>query len=68
MTYTSHGHYPGTKLIGKDRYKRLYHFTSFDTFVRIWLSGELLFGDVQKVNDLQESDFLLTHKICNIGL
>ena len=54
---TSHGKYPGTKLKGSDRFKRLYHFTSFDTFVKIWLSGKVLFGDVQKVNDLQESDF-----------
>lgn len=54
---TSHGKYPGTKLKGVDRFKRLYHFTSFDSFVKIWLSGKLLFGEVQKVNDLQESDF-----------
>lgn len=55
--FTSNGRYPGTKLALKDKYKRLYHFTSFDTFVKIWLSGKLLFGDVQKVNDLQEADF-----------
>lgn len=55
--FTSNGRYPGTKLVLKEKYKRLYHFTSFDTFIKIWLSGKLLFGDVQKVNDLQEADF-----------
>lgn len=55
--HTSHGVYPGEKLKKDERYKRLYHFTSFDTFIKIWLSGKLLFGNVQKVNDLQEADF-----------
>lgn len=55
--YTPHGEYPGKKLNGEERYKRLYHFTSFDTFVKIWLYGKLLFGNVQKVNDLQEAHF-----------
>lgn len=32
----------------------LYHYTSFDTFVKIWLSGKLRFGEVQNVNDIQE--------------
>lgn len=55
--HTTHGIYPGTKLKQGERYKRLYHFTSFETFMKIWLSGKLLFGDVQKVNDLQEANF-----------
>lgn len=58
--YTSHGEYPGQKLVGSERYKKLYHFTSFDSFVRIWLSQKLLFGNIQRVNDLQESDFIIT--------
>ena len=55
--HTTHGVYPGVKLKLNERYKRLYHFTSFDTFIKIWLSGKLLFGNVQNVNDLQEADF-----------
>lgn len=55
--YTSHGEFPGSKLVGKERYQRLYHFTSFDTFIKIWISGKLLFGKVQNVNDMQESGF-----------
>lgn len=42
------------KLQGKERYKNLYHFTSFDSFVKIWLTKTLLFGDTKNVNDLQE--------------
>lgn len=59
---TTHGHYPGTRLIGRDRFKRLYHFTSFESFVKIWLSGKLLFGNVQRVNDLQEVNFPVSAK------
>ena len=55
--HTTHGVYPGVKLKLNERYKRLYHFTSFDTFIKIWLSGKLLFGNVQNVNDLQEAEF-----------
>lgn len=59
---TSYSQYSGTRLIGRDRFKRLYHFTSFETFVKIWLSGKLIFGDVQRVNDLQEADFPVNTK------
>lgn len=47
--------YPGVKLTGKQQYKKLYHFTSFETFVRIWSLKELKFGKVTNVNDIQES-------------
>lgn len=47
--------YPGIPLEGDDRFKKLYHFTSFDTFVRIWLSQKLKFGSMLSVNDIQES-------------
>jgi len=42
-------------LKGEERYKRLYHFTSFDTFVKIWLSKRLLFAPVANVNDIKEA-------------
>lgn len=41
-------------LKGEERYKRLYHFTSFDSFVKIWLSKKLLFAPVANVNDIKE--------------
>lgn len=53
-TWTCNGEYPGSPLPIEEKRKHLYHFTSFDTFVRIWLSKELIFSDVRKVNDLIE--------------
>ena len=48
-------HYPGHKLKGKEKYQKLYHFTSFDVFTRIWVSQELKYGIITNVNDIQES-------------
>lgn len=53
-TWTSNGKYPGNPLSDEEKYQKLYHFTSFDTFVKIWLTKELLFADVRGVNDLIE--------------
>lgn len=33
---------------------KLYHYTSFDSFVKIWLSKQLKFGNVSTVNDICE--------------
>lgn len=57
---TIHGEFPGRKLEGVDRYKRLYHFTSFDTFVKIWLSKSLRFSSAKNVNDIQEAQNSVT--------
>lgn len=46
--------YPGKPLSDEEKKKRLYHFTSFDTFVKIWLTKRLRFGMIPKVNDIQE--------------
>ena len=46
--------FPGKKLKGVERYKKLYHYTSFDSFVKIWLSKCLRFSPVSNVNDIQE--------------
>lgn len=53
-TWTCNGKYPGEPLPDIDKKRHLYHFTSFDTFVKIWLTKELLFSDVRRVNDLIE--------------
>lgn len=45
------------KLEGKDRYKKLYHYTSFGTFVRIWLNKQLRFSSLSGVNDINEIDY-----------
>lgn len=34
--------------------KRLYHYTTFESFVKIWYSKRLLFGNIKNVNDLLE--------------
>lgn len=48
------GTFPGEKLKGAERYKCLYHYTSFDSFIKIWLSKSLKFSPVSNVNDIQE--------------
>lgn len=55
VTYTSNGVFPGHKLRGKERYAKLYHYTSFESFVKIWLSKSLKFSSVKNVNDVLES-------------
>ncbi len=55
VTITKHGVFPGEKLKGVERYKRLYHFTSFDTFVKIWLTQKLRFSPTKNVNDILEA-------------
>lgn len=57
--------YPGKPLMGKERYKKLYHFTSFDTFIKIWLSKRLLFSPALFVNDLFERDHLWSLSLQN---
>ncbi len=54
------GEFPGTRFKGKDRYKTLYHFTSFETFKLIWESKLLKFADMAGVNDILESDYSIT--------
>lgn len=70
-TWTCNGKYPGTPLTDIEKRKHLYHFTSFDSFVKIWLSKELLFADVRKVNDLIEQtiewNFLNPQKLPLVG-
>lgn len=51
---TKRGENSGRKLKGKQRYKKLYHYTSFDSFVKIWLNKNLRFSKTEKVNDLFE--------------
>ena len=54
LNYNGFSVYPGVRLIGKEKYQKLYHYTSFDTFIRIWLSKQLKFGEIDNVNDIIE--------------
>jgi len=49
--------YPGKPLSIETRRKRLYHYTSFNSFVKIWLTKTLKFGDITDMNDIFESNF-----------
>ena len=51
---TSLGKYPGHRLSIKEKKAHIYHYTSFNAFVKIWLSQRLLFSPLSNMNDLQE--------------
>ena len=34
--------------------RKLYHYTSFESFVKIWLSQKILLGSIENVNDFME--------------
>lgn len=52
--HTVNGEYPGHRLTFAEKSAHLYHYTSFDSFVKIWLSQRLLFSPLSKMNDVQE--------------
>lgn len=61
--------HPGEKLTGKDRYKKLYHYTSFDTFLKIYYSKKLKFGAAVNMNDLMEANkWILSQKRSQLPL
>ena len=65
----SHITHPGFKLKGKDKYKKLYHYTSFDTFLKIFFSKKLKYGEPVNVNDILEANkTLLIDNPCQIPL
>lgn len=39
---------------------RLYHFTSFENFLKIWLSKTLLFSTRERMNDIAEKEDMIT--------
>lgn len=47
--------FPGEPLTGDQRFEKLYHYTSFDTFVKIWCTKKLKFGTTAEVNDILEA-------------
>lgn len=52
--FAENGIYSGMKLTLAEKSAHLYHYTSFDSFVKIWLSQQLLFSPLNKMNDIQE--------------
>ena len=63
--YTTIGKYPGHRLSIKDKKAHLYHYTSFDAFVKIWLSQRLLFSPLSRMNDLQEKSVRCASSMSN---
>lgn len=49
------GKYPGSRLKGSERYSKLYHFTKFETFKKIWETKSLKFGSIPELNDINEA-------------
>lgn len=49
--------YPGRELNLDVRKQRLYHYTSFNSFERIWFTQTLKFGVVTDMNDIFEHNF-----------
>ena len=49
--------YPGKELSLEEKKQRLYHYTSFNSFVKIWLTKTLKFGNIMDMNDIFESNF-----------
>ena len=47
--------FPGEPLTGDKRFEKLYHYTSFNTFVKIWCTKKLKFGITADVNDILEA-------------
>jgi hypothetical protein len=52
--HTSVGVFPGKPLKGNERFAKLYHYTKFETFIKIWLSKKLKFGHISGLNDINE--------------
>lgn len=50
---------PRKELLGR----KIYHYTSFDSFVKIWLSQKILLGSIENVNDFLE--YKHTVEVCN---
>lgn len=61
--------YPGRELSLEEKKQRLYHYTSFENFVKIWLKQRLKFGKVTNMNDMFEYNYSAQcHSINNTKL
>lgn len=46
--------FPGKSLVGKNKYSKLYHTTSLNSFMLIWAKKRLKFASLTGVNDMKE--------------
>lgn len=53
---------PGKPLLGKERYSKIYHTTSLNSFMLIWAKKRLRFSPSTGVNDMKEIDESIINK------
>ena len=53
---------PGKPLIGKDRYSKIYHTTSLNSFMLIWAKKRLKFAPLTGVNDMKEMTLSISNE------
>ena len=49
-------------LYGKEKYSKLYHTTSLNSFMLIWAKKRLKFAPLTGVNDIKEQSLLISHQ------
>ena len=54
--YNSNGEYPGIPIPIEEKQKRLYHYTTLESFLKIWVTKKLLFSNSSRMNDILESN------------
>ena len=54
--------YPGEKMVGPDRYSKIYHTTSLNSFLLIWAKKRLKFAPITGVNDMLEQAIEISHE------
>lgn len=64
VIYTANGIFPGRRLKGKEKYAKLYHYTSLQIFKLIWESKKLKFGLIPNVNDINEVKKIISTPFC----
>lgn len=53
---------PGKPLHGKDRYSKIYHTTSLNSFMLIWAKKRLKFAQLTGLNDMKEMTLSTSHE------
>lgn len=49
--------FPGSELTIEEKMDSLYHFTTFESFVKIWITKTLKFAPLSRVNDFLEANY-----------
>lgn len=60
--------YPGVGLSEEEKKKHLYHYTSLESFLKIWTTKSLLFSEASRVNDILESHKSLWSQVLDLSI